>query len=124
MTDSDRVESGSLRAEAKAEAAPVERIEVTATELYNDYKANEITANARYKGKALLITGTVSAIQSDFRDKPFIQLTAGDFVTVSISGLSVEEASELSTGSLIKAACTGNGEVLSFPATRDCKLQD
>ncbi|WP_102944774.1 hypothetical protein [Stenotrophomonas sp. VV52] len=110
--------------QAKAEAAPVERIEITATELYNDYKANEITANARYRGKPLLITGTVSAIQSDFRDKPLIQLAAGDFVTVSISGLSLEEASELSKGSRIKAACTGNGEVLSFPATRDCKLQD
>ena len=110
--------------EAKAEAAPLDRIEVTATELYNDYKANEITANARYKGKPLLITGTVNAIQSDFRDKPLIQLAAGDFVTVSISGLSVEGARELSKGARIKAACTGNGEVLSFPATRDCKLQD
>lgn len=107
-----------------AEAGAAERIAVTATELYNDYKANEITANARYKGKPLLISGTVSAIQSDFRDKPLIQLAAGDFVTVTISGLSVEEASELSKGSRIKAACTGNGEVLSFPATRDCKLQD
>lgn len=112
------------RQQAKAEVAPVERIKVTATELYNDYKANEIAANARYKGKPLLITGTVRAIQSDFRDQPVVQLAAGDFVTVSISGLSVEEASELSKGASIAAACTGNGEVLSFPATRNCKLQD
>ncbi|MGH8464279.1 MAG: OB-fold protein [Pseudomonas sp.] len=108
----------------QADTVPVERIAVTATELYNDYKANEIAANARYKGKPLLITGTVSAIQSDLLDKPLIQLAAGDFVTVTISGLSVEEASELSKGSRIKAACIGNGELLTFPATRDCTLQD
>jgi len=111
-------------AAAASEAAPVERVDVTAHELYDDYKANEITANARYKGKPLLISGTVRAIQSDFMDKPVIQLAAGDFATVTISGLSIAEASELTKGARIQAACIGNGEVLSFPATRDCKLQD
>jgi hypothetical protein len=110
------------KAEDTAMVAPQERIAVTATQLYADYSSNEITANSRYKGKALLISGTVRAIQSDFRDQPVIQLAAGDFASVSISDLSVEEASELSKGSKIQAACIGNGEVLSFPTTKDCKL--
>lgn len=112
------------KAEAVAMVAPPERIAVTATQLYADYSSNEITANSRYKGKALLISGTVRAIQSDFRDQPVIQLAAGDFASVSISGLSVEEASELSKGSKIQAACIGNGEMLSLPTTSDCKLHE
>lgn len=111
------------KADEAAMAAPQERIAVSAMHLYADYSSNEITADSRYKDKALLISGTVRAIESDLHDEPHIQLAAGDFATVSISGLSVEEASELSKGSRIQVACIGDGEVLSFPTTRDCKLQ-
>lgn len=106
-----------------AVAVPVERIEVSARELYEAYKANEITANAKYKGKPLLISGRVLSIQSDFRDKPVVSLDAGDFGSVTLNGVSLEDAGTLSKGSDIVAACTGNGEMLSFPAASDCKLQ-
>lgn len=102
---------------------PPERINVTALQLYKDYEANEIAGDARYKGKLLLISGTVQSIQSDLADEPVVQLRAGDHGSVQLSGLSIEEASSLRKGSQIKAQCTGSGETISFPANRDCSLQ-
>lgn len=115
-----RADRNSETETATAQAAPVE---VAARQLYLDYQANEVAADAIYKGKPLLIAGEVAMIQTDLLDRPQVHLKAGPIEEVMISGLSKDEAAGLSKGDALMVACTGNGMMLGSPLTRDCGLQ-
>lgn len=54
---------------------PEEVVQVTASKIIADYKANEILADSTYKGKLVAVTGTVDSIAKDILDNPFITLT-------------------------------------------------
>lgn len=100
-----------------------EAIAVTAEQLYKDYDANEISADAKYKGKPLLITGTVQSIESDITDDPVVALSADLFGFVHLQGIDKASATSLSKGQKITAACTGGGEVMSFPTANECTIK-
>lgn len=58
----------------KVEVAEV-ALEVTATKLIADYKANEISADSTYKDKQIKVTGVVGSIAKDILDNPYVTLT-------------------------------------------------
>lgn len=61
-----------------AQSAPKEEaIAVTATDLMRAYEANEVAADAQYKGKLLRISGTIDNIGKDILDTPYVSLTGG-----------------------------------------------
>lgn len=107
----------------EASEPAVDAIKVTASQLHGAYESNEIKADATYKGKPLLISGTVESIESDFSDDPVVHLSAGDFAFVQLKGIDKATASDLSKGQKVTAACTGAGEVISFPMADHCTLQ-
>jgi hypothetical protein len=51
---------------------------VTARELIADYKANEVSADNAWKGRALLVTGLVDTIGKDILDTPYVTLSSGE----------------------------------------------
>ena len=53
-------------------------IKVTAPKIIADYKANEVSADASYKGKLIEVKGTVDTIAKDITDTPYITLSSGD----------------------------------------------
>lgn len=57
-------------------------IPVDAETLLRDYAGNEQAADSLYKGKVLRITGTVSGVDKDFLDLPFITFASADVSTV------------------------------------------
>lgn len=61
----------------KVDEPKEETIPVTATKMLSDYKANEVSADAMYKGKLVEITGLVDNIGKDILDTPYISLTNG-----------------------------------------------
>ncbi len=61
--------------DTKEAETPEEAIQVTATNIIAEYKANEVSADATYKGKLVEVKGTVSAIAKDIMDTPYIALT-------------------------------------------------
>jgi hypothetical protein len=62
----------------KKEPAEAERaISVTANRLVNEYKANEVAADEKFKGKMLLIEGLVDKIGKDILDTSYVALTSG-----------------------------------------------
>jgi hypothetical protein len=73
--------TGSAPEAAEAEAA-AQAIKVTSTELSNAYKANEISADAKYKGKLVEITGTVDNIQKDIMDTAYVTFALGQYEIV------------------------------------------
>ena len=54
-----------------------EVIEITARELYEAYKNNEIAADQKYKGNFLKVTGVVDSIGRDILGDPYVVLTGG-----------------------------------------------
>ncbi len=106
-----------------ATSALADTVELAARQLYLDYQANEIAADVLYKGKALLISGEVEAIQGNFLDQPVVHLSAGPDARVVLMGLTTNVAAGLRKGETITAACTGDGMTLDVPTARHCDLR-
>lgn len=51
-------------------------VDVKATKLIADYKANEISADATYKDKLVKVTGVVGSIAKDVFNNPYVTLTS------------------------------------------------
>lgn len=105
---------------------PEPATKVTAKEIIDAYKENEVAADAKYKGKKFEITGTVLAIQSGIGDEPIVSIGTGgpyEIIGVSLNGLSKDTAAKLKKGSKITAVCDCAGEVISIPQMNDCTLQ-
>ena len=112
--------------EAIAEAPTETAIPVTAQEIFEAYDNNEMGADQQYKGKALLVSGTVSGISSDFMDDAQVQLaTSNEFMDVMASGDEAfnSAAATLSKGQQITMLCQGGGEVIGSPMLSDCVIQ-
>ena len=91
-------------------AKPV--ITISAIRLYEDYKANEVAADEKYKGKILQVTGVVGNIGKDIVGIMYISLKTNDLigsVQCMFAGEHKERISQISKGTkvTIKGKCSG-----------------
>lgn len=110
-------------AEAKAEpSAPVEEtIKVNASDLFADYSSNEVSADTKYKGKALVVSGVVGSISKDAFGKIYVALGTGDpLAAVHANGVPEGFAAGLKKGQKVVLKCRGNGLILTSPMLSDC----
>jgi hypothetical protein len=63
-------------------AANEAAITVDATTLMRDYKANEVGADVKWKGKLVRVTGIVGEIKKDVMDQPYVTLGTGAAVEI------------------------------------------
>lgn len=99
-------------------------MEVTASELYRAYEANEVSADQQYKGKRLLITGVVENIGKDVMDNPYVALKI-DFLKGVNCYFDYENnkvLSQLNKGQEIQIIGTCAGLTLTDVVVRDCEL--
>ena len=99
-------------------------MEVTASELYRAYEANEVSADQQYKGKRLLITGVVENIGKDVMDNPYVALKI-DFlkgVNCYFDDKNNKVLSHLSKGQKIQIIGTCAGLTLTDVVVKDCEL--
>lgn len=82
MSDSDTATVASSKEEASVPAQ--EAIKVTATKLADEYKANEVAADAKYKGNLVEVSGTIGTIGKDITDTPYVTLTIGQYDILSV----------------------------------------
>ncbi|MEK7995079.1 MAG: hypothetical protein AAB403_14835 [Planctomycetota bacterium] len=61
-----------------ANVAP--QVTIGATDLFADYKANEIAADQKYKGRVLQVTGTVDSIAKDITGTMYVTLKGDEFI--------------------------------------------
>lgn len=78
---SQQVSQGSVT--EKAQPA-TEVIKVSAIKLSEEYKANEISADAKYKGNVVEVLGVVGSIAKDIFDTPYVTLKNEEYSIVSI----------------------------------------
>lgn len=103
--------------EKAAEAAPEKLAKVSAEALIAAYSANEVSADAKYKGHRLIVTGAVATVSSGMFG-PTVVIGQG-FNGVMASGLSKEFAGGLNKGELVELTCKATGSTLGSP-TLDC----
>lgn len=87
-------------------------IEVSAKKLYSDYDANGVSADMKYKGKVLSVTGKVNNIDKDIMDEIYVTLKGDEYygdIQCFFSESHVQEAANLSKGQTItvKGICDG-----------------
>lgn len=92
---------------------------VSAIQLYDDYQANEVSADIKYKGKMLIVKGTVTSINKDVTDEIWVGMkTSNDFMPVHLTELSQDQAARLNKGDIISATCLGAGLMIGSPVLK------
>ncbi|WP_350305177.1 OB-fold protein [Photorhabdus viridis] len=100
---------------------------VTASELQNDYSANEARGDKTYKDKNLVITGMVSSIDSSIGDIPVVTLKTNDMfnrVHVRFKKQYRDAAIDLNKNQKVAFFCKGDGVIIGSPTVSDCTPVD
>jgi len=53
---------------------------LSANQLYSEYNNNEVAADSKYKGKVIIVTGTIQDIGKDILDDAYIVIGGGGFL--------------------------------------------
>jgi len=99
-------------------------IEITASELYSEYEANEVSADEQYKGKKIAVTGVVGIIGKDILDDPYISLNVDYLQSVNcyFSDKNNKVLSQLSKGQKVTIIGECKGFMLTNVMIQDCEL--
>lgn len=123
-----RMHSPSSGNELALNLAPAaQAIAVTVPKLCADYHGDEIAADARYKGKRLVVEGQVASVDQGLFDNEFLLLsTFGEFEAVhaDIRAEYQSAAARLGKGQLITLDCEGAGIVMGNPFLMNCKIPE
>lgn len=108
-----------------AQSAPP--VTASADELLRAYKDNQVSANAKYKDKRILISAKIDAIQAGIGDKPYLLLKAGDQYEFSLPQAHMADDQESKSASLkkgqnINLQCIGNSSIAGTPMLKDCSI--
>ena len=102
---------------------------IPAEDLYRAYQTNEADADKLYKGKIVIVTGTIGAVRTarpdlglagginlvDSRQKPIVNCFGFDSDQNALA--------KLRPGQEITVKCKGAGKIAGFPSLDDCALQ-
>ena len=122
----DKQTSVSNEVENKKQMEP--ELNISATELINAYKENEVKADKMYKGKIVEVNGIVDGIDSDMDDKAVVRLSDGDEfsiynVSCCIDDENQDRACELKRGQNVTIVGVADGEIVGEPFIKDCKIK-
>ena len=110
---------------AEEELANAPSYTLSANALFREYDNNEVAADTKYKGKIVLISGTVQDISKDILGKPFIVIGGSGFLDgVQCSFTKNEEPAlaRLSKGQRVRVMGEVSGK-LGNVQVEDCSLQ-
>lgn len=123
QTPAQSEKDGAAATSAKPEEPAVQVIDISAPQLYEDYAANEVLADSKYKGQWLRVTGTVVEIGKDFTDDPYVTLV-GDNEYRNVRALFRKTMNDrlatLQKGERISLLCIGKGRLVG-DAVIDCR---
>ena len=110
------------------EAKPAPRkqyISAGAKELFDEYHANEVAADLKYKDRDVLIVGTVQSIDKDVLNNVVVRLsTRNRFqpVSVTLKHRHQKAAAAFKKGDILTFDCKGDGMIVGSPSMKECDL--
>lgn len=100
-------------------------IKVSAQKLFEDYSNNELAADERYKGKTLLVSGTIDGTGDGFGDRPYLTLDSGNMfrsIHARLEPGEANKAAQLQKGQTVKIKCVGESSAFGSPSLSQCKI--
>ncbi|CAN7472609.1 OB-fold protein [Paraburkholderia hospita] len=92
--------------------------------LYNDYQANEVAADNKYRGHLLMVSGPINRIAKDLLDRTYLALnlerSVFDVAAVLASPY-IPTAATLAKGQTVTLVCVGDGKAIT-PNLKDCAI--
>lgn len=108
----------------RAAVAKEHGIDVTALELAEAYKANEVNADGKYKGQVVRVTGTVDKIAKGFLGDPYVSLEAGEKKHVRCNfEESVPALANIAPKQTVTLRGLGDGLTMTGPALKRCVVE-
>lgn len=110
----------------------------TATQLHREYKANEVSADAKYKGKWVRVRGKLLSVAKGLGDAPYLALAADGYGIAQVqahlfevqaksleketfaTSTVAEAAGALKVGQNVTVECLGQGVMLTIPQLDQC----
>lgn len=102
-------------------------IVVDASKLWNDYEANEVAADERYKGKLIQINCVVVSVDKNFLDDIVVHLKSPNpFLNISATIQSSEaaKAAAVRKGARLTLICKGGDRIIGSPTLHDCIIKN
>ncbi len=102
-----------------------ETIKISPEDLYSAYKNNEISANEKYEGKLVELTGVVNSIGTDILNDVYITFDIGEYlsgVQCYFEGDDAKKVGSLSKGQTVTIIGTCDGFSLTSVLVKDCKI--
>jgi tRNA_anti-like len=121
-----RVSSSRSEATGSVATAKESAAHVSATLLYDQYRANEVNADDYYRDRLVAVSGKVAGINKYFSDSTYVELeTSNEFESVQahLANGQAEKASALYKGASVVVVCRGAGMFVGSPELIDCSIQ-
>jgi len=95
----------------------------TARDYESAYDANEIAADNAFKGKTILLSGTIDSIDKDFTDAGYITLQGSGLMGVhaQLNQDVMSEAASFHRGQQVNFVCQGSGKVVTIAGLDNCE---
>lgn len=107
-----------------AEAAgPKVDVVATPEELMREYEANTVSADQKYKGKTIEVTGVVSEISTGIDGKPYISMNTSSTFSSPVFNFSkdyLNQMAKLRKGQEVTVICKGAGDAIKIPILKEC----
>jgi len=100
--------------------------EVSSLQLYQNYQADEVAADKKYRGHSLEVSGVVESIHKDAANGLFLTLVTPHELGSVEASLQYSELSglaNLTQGSSVVVVCEGAGMIMDSPVLHDCKIK-
>lgn len=108
----------------RAAVAKEHGIDVTATELWEAYRANEVNADGRYKGQVVRVTGVVDKVAKGLLGDPYVSLEAGDRKHVRCNFEdSVPALANIAPKQTVTLRGLGDGASIGGPTLKRCVVE-
>jgi hypothetical protein len=102
-------------------------LRVSAEALYSAYERNEVGADNTYKGRRLLVLGSLRSVTKDVWDRIHLSLAANRFfgdIDCIVRGSGTAEIASLTPGESVVVIGTGDGKFGSLVVLKDCFLSN
>lgn len=95
----------------------------TATDLQADFDFNEVAADAKMRGKQILVIGVVEAIELDFMDDVVVRLKTGGYkpgAMMNMTKTERDQAAKLKRGQRVELLCDSAKRMATIPMVQGC----
>ncbi|SQH36334.1 MULTISPECIES: OB-fold putative lipoprotein [Haemophilus] len=100
----------------------------TISELEKEYDKNEARANKKFKGKNLIVSGTIGSIETDLFDHPYIVFKSKNEFNFNATQAKFKKSAydkviDLNKSDKVNLVCEGAGEVAGTPMLDNCQFR-